>query len=111
MKRTLATGILALALVGATLVPASAHIERGVNCHMEEVVARSGHRVHVEIRITNRTQFSERVGCEVKIVTTTHFRRDWKIVSLPARTFRVVRYTVRIPGDLTRWVILHGHVF
>jgi hypothetical protein len=111
MKRTLATGVLALALVGATLAPASAHIERGVNCHMEEVVARSGDRVHVEIRITNRSQSSERLGCEVKLVTTTHFRRDWKIVSLPARTFRVVRYTVHIPGDFQRWVILHGHVF
>lgn len=111
MKRILATGILALALVGATPVPASAHIERGVNCHMEEVVARSGNRVHVEIRISNRTQSSERVGCQVKIVTTTHFRRDWKIVTLDARTFRVVRYTVRIPGDYRRWVITHGHVF
>jgi hypothetical protein len=111
MKRILATGTLALALVGATPVPASAHIERGVNCHVEEAVQLSGHRVHIEIRLSNRTDSSQRSGCQVKIVTTTHFRRDWKIVSLPARSFRVVRYTVRIPGDFRRFVITHGHVF
>lgn len=111
MKRILATGILALALVGATPVPASAHIERGVNCHVEQAVQLSGNRVHIEIRISNRTDSSHRNGCQVKIVTTTHFRRDWKIVTLDAHRFRVVRYTVRIPGDYRRFVITHGHVF
>jgi hypothetical protein len=47
----------------------------------------------------------------VKIVTTTHYRKDWSIRNFPPRTYRVVRYTVHIPGEFIRWVITHGHVF
>lgn len=111
MKRVLATGIVTFALLGATAVPVSAHIERGVNCHVDEAVQLSGNRVHVELRISNRTDSTHRSGCQVKIVTTTHFRQDWSIRNLPPRTFRIVRYTVRIPGDFVRWVITHGHLF
>jgi hypothetical protein len=67
--------------------------------------------VHVEIRISNRTNDYERAGCQVKLVSDTHYRKDWVIRNLPARSYRVVRYTVRLPGTFQRWVILHGHVF
>ena len=111
MKKTLAIGVLMLSMLGLTALPASAHIALGVNCHINEAVQLSGERVHIEIRISNRTAFTQRSGCQVKIVTTTHFRKDWSIRNFPPRTFRVVRYTVHIPGEFTRWVITHGHVF
>lgn len=111
MKKTLAIGVLVLAMSGLTALPASAHIERGVNCHMNDARQLSGNRVRIEIRISNRTAFTQRSGCQVKIVTTTHFRKDWSIRNFPPRTFRVVRYTVNIPGDFVRWVITHGHTF
>jgi hypothetical protein len=111
MKKMLVIGVVMLATLGMSALPASAHIEVGVNCHMNQAVQLSGNRVHIEIRISNRTQFTQRAGCQVKIVTTTHFRKDWSIRNFPPRTFRVVRYTVSIPGDFTRWVITHGHVF
>ena len=111
MKKTLAFGVLMLSMVGLMALPASAHIEVGVNCHINEAVQLSGERVHIEIRISNRTQFYQRSGCQVKIVTTTHFRKDWSIRNFPPRTYRIVRYTVHIPGDFVRWVITHGHVF
>ena len=91
--------------------PASAHIERGVNCHMNEAYQLRRNVVHIEIRITNRTSSYHRSGCEVKLISNTHFRRDWVIRNLPARTYRTARYNVRLPGDFRRWIILHGHVF
>jgi hypothetical protein len=111
MRKLLAISVLMLSMVGLNALPASAHIEVGVNCHMNQAVQRSGERVHIEIRISNRTQFTQRSGCQVKIITTTHFRKDWSIRTFPPRTFRIVRYTVHIPGQFTRWVITHGHTF
>lgn len=111
MKRILAIGIVAMALLGATPVPASAHIERGVNCHMEQVTLLSGNRVHVELRISNRTSSWHRNGCEVKFVTSRRVKYVWKVVALPARTYKTVRYTLYIPGTFRYWRIIHGHIF
>jgi hypothetical protein len=90
--------------------PASAHIERGINCHMNSAT-QSGHFVHVSLRITNRTTHTERLGCQVKLVSDTHYRKDWSIRTISGRHYRTVRYTVRLGGTFQRWVITHGHVF
>ena len=111
MKKFVVLATVVAAMSIAWAVPASAHIERGVNCHINEAVQRSRHRVHVEIRISNRTDHAERAGCQVKLISDTHYRKDWVIRNLPARTYRNVDYTVRLHGDFRRWVILHGHVF
>jgi len=111
VKKILMIGLATVALVGLMPAPASGHIEVGVNCHINEATQLSGERVHIEIRISNRTSVYHRSGCQVKIVTTTHFRRDWSIRNFPPHTFRIVRYTVHIPGEFRRWVITHGHVF
>ena len=110
MKRILATGFVTLALMGAMIVPASAHLERGVNCHFDDVSTRSGERVHVEIRITNRSSDTHRNACVVKIRTNTHHLLVTSSCSLPPNTFCVRRYTVVVPGVFRFARIIHAHV-
>ena len=110
MRRVLAIGVVTLALLGGTTVPASAHIERGVNCHFNDVSLRSGERVHIEIRVSNRSDDTHQNACEVKIRTNTHVLFRTSTCNLPPHTFCVRRYTVVVPGDFRFARIIHGHV-
>jgi hypothetical protein len=110
MKKILGTGAVTLVMLAAMMVPASAHIEVGVNCHFNDVSTRSGERVHIEIRITNRSDETHRNACEVKIRTNTHHLFKTSVCNLPPNTFCVRSYTVHIPGEFRFARIIHGHV-
>jgi hypothetical protein len=110
MKKVIAVGAVAVALLGLMPAPASAHIEVGLNCH---IVGRpeqlSRHRVKIRWRITNRTHRTREILCVARVESDTHRRLMGEQARVPARSF-VLRSTVaRLPGTLESARIVHGH--
>lgn len=110
MKKIIAVGVVTVALLAAMPAPASAHIERGLNCH---IVGRpeqlSNQRVKIRWRITNRTQQTRVILCAARVETDTHRRLMGEQAQVLGRRF-VNRTTIaRIPGTLESARIVHGH--
>lgn len=100
MKK-LIVSLVALALLLIPTVPASAHFQRGGNCHFEDI-RRNG---TIVMRITNRTGYAARVTCWLNFNVG---RDGYMYANLAARTWRVVRH--RFYGQWTRATINHVHV-
>jgi hypothetical protein len=111
MKKMIAVGAVTVALLGAMpAAPASAHIERGLNCH---IVGRpeqlSNHRVRIRWRITNRTQQARDILCVARVESDTHRRLMGEQARVLGRHF-VNRTTIaRLPGTLESARVVHGH--
>jgi hypothetical protein len=109
-KKMIAVGAVTIALLGAMPAPASAHIERGLNCH---IIGRpeqlSNHRVKIRWRITNRTQQTRDILCVARVESDTHRRLMGEQARVLGRHF-VERSTVaRLPGTLESARVVHGH--
>jgi hypothetical protein len=110
MKKMIAVGIVTVALLGAMPVTASAHIERGLNCH---IIGRpeqlSNHRVKIQWRITNRTQQTRDILCVARVETDTHVARVGEQAQVLGRHFVERKTITRVPGTLESAKIIHGH--
>lgn len=109
-KKMIAVGAVTVALLGAMPAPASAHIERGLNCHIiGQPEQLSNHRVKIRWRMTNRTQQTRDILCVARVESDTHRRLMGEQARIPGRTF-VNRSTVaRLPGTLESARVVHGH--
>lgn len=93
--------IAVLASLTLTTVPAQAHFEHGVNCHIENVTNRGT----VTFRITNRLYDAARVECLVRFSTGSN---GYYRTNVPARRQIVRRWTYGGPWE---WVkITHAHI-
>ena len=104
MKRAFAMIVMAVMLLTVALeVPASAHFERGGNCHIESV-----RNNRVRLRMTNRSTTGGTVECGMRVSGGGGGAEVWFYDNfIPARTYEFHR--VFLPGNWRYVRIVHVH--